>query len=101
MLDAIYTDQFGTKTGIAVVMGKDHDKNFASVQNILKASALVDKLLILTNTNIPKTSQATIINIDKVKMVDLLYFSNRYSDNKILEPENEKIHALAKTMSII
>jgi len=82
-------------------MGKDHSKNLASVENILKASALVDKLLILTNTNIPKTPQATIINIDKVKMVDLLYFSNRYSDNKILEPENEKIHALAKTISII
>ena len=101
MLDAIYTDQFGTKIGIAVVMGKDHSKNLASVENILKASALVDKLLILTNTNIPKTPQATIINIDKAKMVDLLYFSNRYSDNKILEPENEKIHALAKTISII
>jgi hypothetical protein len=101
MLDAIYTDQFGTKIGIAVVMGKDHDKNSASIQNVLKASALVDKLLILTNTNVPKTSQATIINIDKVKMVDLLYFNNRYSDNKILEPENEKIHALAKTISII
>ena len=101
MLDAIYTDQYGTKIGIAIVMGKDHSKNSVSIQNVLKASAFVDKLLILTNTNVPKTSQATIINIDKVKMVDLLYFNNRYSDNKILEPENEKIHALAKTISII
>ena len=101
MLDAIYTDKYGTKIGIAVAMNKDHDKNSISIQNILKASAFVDKLLILTNTNVPKTPQATIINIDKVKMVDLLYFSNRYSDNKILEPENEKIHALAKTISII
>jgi len=101
MLDAIYTDQYGTKIGIAIVMGKDHAKNSTSIQNVLKASAFVDKLLILTNTSVPKTPQATIINIDKVKMVDLLYFSNRYSDNKILEPENEKIHALAKTISII
>jgi hypothetical protein len=101
MLDAIYTDQYGTKIGIAVVLGKDHDQNAASIQNVLKASALVDKLLILTNTTVPKTSQATIINIDKSRMVDLLYFSNRYSDNKILGPENEKIHALARTISII
>jgi hypothetical protein len=101
MLDAIYTDKYGTKIGIAVAMNKDHDKNSISIQNILKASAFVDKLLILTNTNVPKTPQATIINIDKVKMVDLLYFSNRYSDNKILEPENAKIHALAKTISMI
>ena len=101
MLDAIYTDQYGTKIGIAVIMGKDHAKNSASIENVLKASAFVDKLLILTNTNVPKNPQATIINIDKVKMVDLLYFSSRYSDNKILEPENEKIHTLAKTISII
>ena len=101
MLDVIYTDQYGTKIGIAVVMNKDHSKNSTSIQNILKASAFVDKLLILTNTNVPKSSQATIINIDKSKIVDLLYFSNRYADNKILEPENEKIHTLAETISII
>ena len=101
MLDAIYTDQYGTKIGIAVVMNKDHSKNFSQIENILKASAFVDKLLILTNTNIPKNPKATIINIDKPKMIDLLYFSDRYADNKILEPENEKIHTLAKTISII
>jgi hypothetical protein len=101
MLDAIYTDQYGTKIGIAVVMGKDHSKNSTSIENILKASAFVDKLLILTNTNVPKNSKATIITIDKSNIVDLLYFSNRYSDNKILEPENEKIHTLAKTISLI
>jgi len=101
MLDAVYTDQFGTKIGIAVVMNNDHSKNFNSIENILKASAFVDKLLILTNTNIPKNPQATIINIDKPKIIDLLYFSDRYADNKILEPENEKIYTLAKTISII
>ena len=101
MLDAIYTNQYGTKIGIAVVMDKDHNKNSTSIQNILKASAIVDKLLILTNTNVPKNPQATIINIDKSKIVDLLYFSNRYADNNILEPENEKIHTLAETISII
>lgn len=101
MFDAIYTDQYGTKIGIAVVMDKDHSKNSASIQNVLKASALVDKLLILTNSNVAQDSQATIINIDKSKIVDLLYFSNRYACNAILEPENEKIHTLAKTISII
>jgi len=101
MLDAIYTDQYGTKIGIAVIMNKNHDKNATSIQNVLKASAFVDKLLIFTNTNVPKTPQATIININKSKMVDLLYFSNRYSDNKILGPESEKIHTLAKAISII
>ena len=101
ILDAIYTDQYGTKIGIAVVLSKDHDKNSISIQNILKASAFVDKLLIFTNTNVSQNPQATIINIDKSKIVDLLYFSDRYTDNKILEPENEKIYTLAKTISII
>ncbi|MGI9565841.1 MAG: hypothetical protein ACR2LL_02355 [Nitrosopumilus sp.] len=100
VLDAIYTDQYGTKIGVAVVLSKDHNKNSISIQNILKASAFVDKLLIFTNTDVPKNPQATIINIDKSKIVDLLYFSDRYNDNKILEPESEKIYALAKTISI-
>lgn len=100
-LDAIYTDPLGNKIGIAVVMDSDHAKNFDSIQNIIKSSAFVDKLIILTNTNVPQTSHATIINIDKSKLVDLLYFNDRYTENKIASPENEKIQMLAKTISVI
>jgi hypothetical protein len=61
----------------------------------------VDKLIIITNTSIPTSSMATIVNVDKSKVIDLLYFSNQYTEHKIDEPESEKIKILAKTISVI
>ncbi len=99
--DAIYSDSYGNKTGIAVIMDDDHSKNFSDIQNVIKSAAMVDKLIILTNTKIPESQQATIINIDKSKLVDLLYFNDRYVEHKIAEPENEKIQMLARTINVI
>lgn len=99
--DSVYTDPLGNKIGIAVVMDSDHTKNTRSIENIVKASAMVDKLIVITNTNFPKINHATIINVDKSKLVDLLYFNERYVEHKISEPENEKIQMLAKTISVI
>ncbi len=99
--DAIYSDSYGNKIGIAVVMDDDHAKNFSDIQNVVKSSAMVDKLIILTNTKVPESQQATIINIDKSKLVDLLYFNDRYVEHKIAEPENEKIQMLARTINVI
>jgi hypothetical protein len=44
---------------------------------------------------------ATIVNVDKSKVIDLLYFSNQYTEHKIDEPESEKVKILAKTISVI
>ncbi|NIT99389.1 MAG: hypothetical protein GWN01_00105 [Nitrosopumilaceae archaeon] len=82
-------------------MDDDHAKNFSDIQNVVKSSAMVDKLIILTNTKVPESQQATIINIDKSKLVDLLYFNDRYVEHKIAEPENEKIQMLARTINVI
>lgn len=99
--DSVYTDPLGNKIGIAVVLDDDHAKNTKSIENIVKAAPMVDKLIIITNTNFPKLNHATIINVDKSKLVDLLYFNERYIEHKISEPENEKIQILAKTISVI
>jgi len=61
----------------------------------------VDKLIIITNTNIPTSNLATIVNVDKSKVIDLLYFNNQYTEKKIDEPESEKVKMLAKTISVI
>jgi hypothetical protein len=99
--DVVYSDAFGTKVGISVVMDSNHSKNFETIANVVKSSAFVDKLVILTNTNIPPSSQATIVNVDKSKVIDLLYFNTRYTERKIEEPENEKVKMLAKTICVI
>ncbi len=99
--DVVYSDPFGTKIGIAVVMDANHAKNFETIANVVKSSAFVDKLIIITNTNIPTSNLATIVNVDKSKVIDLLYFNNQYTEHKIDEPESEKIKILAKTISVI
>ena len=100
-LDAIYQGPYGSKIGIAVVINQNHTKTFEDILNLSKSSALVDKLVILTNTNVPSSDSTTIVNIDKSKMVDLLYFDKKYSDHKIASSDNEKVQILAKAISII
>ncbi|HEY8110976.1 MAG TPA: hypothetical protein VIG05_08945, partial [Candidatus Nitrosotenuis sp.] len=99
--DVVFSDPFGTKTGITVVMDDNHAKNFETISNVLKSSAFVDKLVILTNTNVPQSNQATIVTMDKSKLVDLLYFSSKYTERKLDEPETEKVKMLAKTICVI
>lgn len=100
-LDVVYQDPYGAKIGIAVVVNQNHTKNFEEISNISKSSALVDKLVILTNANVASSNSTTIVNVDKSKMVDLIYFSNKYSDHKIANSDNEKAQKLAKAVSII
>jgi hypothetical protein len=99
--DVVYSDAFGTKVGITVVMDSNHSKNFETITNVVKSSAFVDKLVILTNTNIPPSNQATIVNVDKSKVIDLLYFNTKYTEHKLDEPESEKVKMLAKTICVI
>jgi hypothetical protein len=100
-LDIIYQDPYGAKIGIAVVMNQNHSQNFEEISNVSKSSALVDKLVILTNANLPSSNSATIVNIDKSKIVDLIYFNSKYTNHKIINSDNEKAQMLAKTVSII
>lgn len=99
--DVVYSDPYGTKIGVTVVMDSNHTKNFETISNAVKSSAFVDKLVILTNTNIPQSSQATIVNVDKSKLIDLLYFNTKYTEHKLDGPESEKVKMLAKTICVI
>ena len=100
-LDVIYQDPYGAKIGIAVVMNQNHSKNFEEISNVSKSSALVDKLVILTNTSIASSNSATIITVDKSKIADLIYFDSKYTNHKIKNSDNEKAQMLAKTVSIV
>ena len=83
------------------MINENHAKNFEEISNISKSSALVDRLVILTNSNLSSSESTIIVNIDKSKMVDLLYFNNKYTDHKIGTSDNEKVQILAKTVNII
>jgi len=99
-LDAVYQDSFGAKVGVAIITNLNNDYNLDRISNISK-SAVVDKLVILTSQKIQSPYNATVVNVDKSKMIDLIYFNNKYNGKKIAESDNERAEMLAKTLCII
>lgn len=98
--DEMYQDPFGTKIGLALVTRLDKSSALSEISNISK-SAIVDKLVILTNKEIPRQADATIVNVDRSKMVDLMYFNDKYTKKKITESDNQRAEMLARTLCII
>jgi ribosome recycling factor len=100
LLDAVYQDNFGSKIGLAVIANELGIPDLEQISDMSKA-AVVDKLIILTNKKIQTPYNATVVTMDKSKVVDLIYFNNKYAGKKIIEEDNERIELLAKTLSII
>jgi hypothetical protein len=100
LLDAVYQDNFGSKIGLAVIADELGIPDIEQISDMSKA-AVVDKLIILTNKKIQTPYNATVVNMDKSKVVDLIYFNNKYNDKKLTEEDNERIELLAKTLSIV
>jgi hypothetical protein len=100
-IDVIFSDPYGTKVAIAVVINKDHAKSFEQISNTLKSTGFVDKLVILTNANTSGgTNGSTVVNIDRSKMIDLLYFSNKYKNNEMLDDDSQRALMLAKSIRL-
>jgi hypothetical protein len=100
LLDAVYQDNFGSKIGLAVIANELGIPDLEQISDMSK-SAVVDKLIILTNKKIQTPYNATVVTMDKSKVVDLIYFNNKYNDKKLTEEDNERIELLAKTLSIV
>jgi hypothetical protein len=100
-VDAIYSDLYGTKVAVAVVINKDHAKSFEQISNTLRSTSFVDRLIILTNANTTTgTKRSLLVNIDMCKMIDLIYFSNKYNNNEMHQDDSQRAILLAKSMSL-
>jgi hypothetical protein len=100
-IDVTYNDLYGTKVAVAVVINKDHTKSFEQISNTLKSTSFVDRLIILTNANTTSgTKRSLLVNIDRCKMIDLIYFSNKYHTNQIHQDDSQRAILLAKSMSL-
>jgi hypothetical protein len=100
-VDVIYSDLYGTKVAVAVVINKDHAKSFEKISNTLRSTSFVDRLIILTNANTTSgTKGSLLVNIDMCKMIDLIYFSNKYNNNEIHHDDSQRAILLAKSMSL-
>jgi hypothetical protein len=102
-IDIIYNDPYGIKVAVAVVINKDQVKNFEQIANTVKSSGFVDKLIILTNanTNGSRIDGTTVVNIDRSKIVDLIYFSSKYKNNEIMDNDDlQRALLLAKSIKL-
>ncbi|HZA48130.1 MAG TPA: hypothetical protein VE521_04280 [Nitrososphaera sp.] len=100
-IDVTYNDLYGTKVAVAVVINKDHSKSFERISNTLRSTSFVDRLIILTNANTTSgTKRSLLVNIDRCKMIDLIYFSNKYNNNQIQQDDSERAILLAKSISL-
>ena len=100
-IDIMFSDPYGTKVAVAVVINKDHAKSFDQISNTLKSTGFVDKLIILTNANTTSgTNGSTLVNIDRCKMIDLIYFSNMYKNNEMQQDDSQRAILLAKSIRL-
>ncbi len=100
-LDAVYNDQLGKKIGITIAIDSDKNKNFDKIVKSTKRISFVDKLIILTtNTTNIKNNGTIFVTVDRWKLADLLYFSNKYSNHEIKLEDPQKAILLAKSIQL-
>jgi hypothetical protein len=99
--DIVYSDSSGSRVAVSVIMSKDHIKNFEQIANTVKTSSIVDKLLILTNSYANGMGNgATVVNIDRSKMIDLIYFNGKYEKDDIFEEDQKRALMLARSIKL-
>ncbi len=100
-VDAMFSDPYGTKVAVAVVINRDHAKSFEQISNKLKTAGFVDKLVILTNANTTVGGNGSaVVTMDRCKMIDLIYFSNKYKNNEMMEDDSQRALMLARSIRI-
>ena len=100
-IDVVYNDNYGTKIAVAVVVNKDHSKALAQISSAAKSLSLVDKLVVLTNTGTAVGENGTtVVNMDRGKLIDLIYFNDKFKNEELLNDDLEKAVVLAKSMKL-
>lgn len=99
--DVMFSDPYGTKVAVAIFINQDHAKSFEQISNTLKTTGFVDKLVILTNANTSAgTNGSAVVTMDRCKMIDLIYFSNKYKNSELMEDDSQRALMLAKSIRL-
>jgi hypothetical protein len=104
-IEMVYGDACGMKVAVALVLNKDGSKNLQLISNSV-GKTVVDRVVILTDSNIAlgRSVEAnggeTVVNIDRSKMIDLLYFNSMYKSDEIKGDDLERALALAKSIKL-
>jgi alpha-D-ribose 1-methylphosphonate 5-phosphate C-P lyase len=100
-IDLIYDDLTGIKVAVAVIINNDRTKTFDQISDRMKSTISADRFIILTNINAYNTTdKASVVNIDRRKMIDLIYFSSKYKNNEIMLDDSQRALMLAKSIKL-
>jgi hypothetical protein len=95
-VDTVYSDANGSKVAVAVVINKDHGKSIERISQIGNSNA--DKFVVLTNAHTEGGDGTTVVNMDKCKMIDLIYFNQKYKNEDIVDSDSDRALMLARSM---
>jgi hypothetical protein len=107
-VDITYNDSYGSKIAVSVVIKEEASKTQAKISNASKSLNIVDRLVVLTgdtNRMFGGSSRngnnvTTIVNMDNAKIVDLIYFNNKYKNQEILNDDLERAITLAHSIKL-
>ena len=107
-IDLTYNDSYGSKIAVSVVMENEPSKTQAQISSASKSLNIVDKLVVLTSSNNRTlggpsrngNNVATVVNMDNAKIVDLIYFNNKYKKQEILNDDLERAITLARSIKL-
>ena len=107
-IDITYNDNYGSKIGVTVSIRDEVSKTQAHISNASKSLSILDRLVVLTgNTNRifggtcrNGNDVTTIVNMDNNKIVDLIYFNNKFKKQEILNDDLERAMTLARSIKL-
>jgi hypothetical protein len=107
-VDITYNDSYGSKIAVSIVIKEETSKTQAKISNASKSLNIVDKLVVLTgdtNRMFGGSSRngnnvTTVVNMDNAKIVDLIYFNNKYKNQEILNDDLERAITLARSIKL-
>jgi len=107
-VDITYNDSYGSKIAVSVVIKEEPSKTQAKISNAAKSLNIVDRLVVLTGdtnrifggSSRNGNNVTNIVNMDNAKIVDLIYFNNKYKNQEILNDDLERAITLARSIKL-
>jgi hypothetical protein len=107
-VDITYNDCYGSKIAVSVVIKEEPSKTQAKISNASKSLSIVDRLVVLTGdtnrifggSSRNGNNVTNIVNMDNAKIVDLIYFNNKYKNQEILNADLERAITLARSIKL-
>jgi hypothetical protein len=99
-IDVTFVDFSGKKTEVEVSIDRSDVVSFETKPNTDIVIAVEDQATFSNETSVENNQQRSYVTIDRHKLVDLLYFSNKYFGNQIGQDEIEKAMVLGKSIKL-